>query len=52
MVLNRIDTQNNLKNSYNMNTKSKENADEIPRLHSSWGIRVMKDFTQIILNGI
>ncbi len=37
MVLNRIDTQNNLKNRYNMNTKTKENAAEILRLHISFG---------------
>lgn len=37
MVLNRIDTQNNFKNSYNMNMKTKEKVAEIPRLHISFG---------------
>ena len=37
MVLKGVGTQNNLKNSYNMNTKSKEKVAEIPRLHISFG---------------
>lgn len=36
MVLNRFDTQNNLKDLYNMNTKMKENGARIPRLHISF----------------
>ena len=36
MVLNRIDTQNSFKNSYNMNMKIKGNMAEIPRLHISF----------------
>ena len=37
MVLNRIDTQNSIKNLYNMNTKTKENVAEILRLHIPFG---------------
>ena len=37
MVLNRIDTQNRIKNLYNMNTKTKENVAEILRLHIPFG---------------
>lgn len=37
MVLNCIDTQNNTKNLYNMNTRTKEKVAEIPRLHISFG---------------
>lgn len=36
MVLNQTDTQNNFKNLYNMNTKTKKNMAEIPRLHISF----------------
>lgn len=36
MVLKRMDTQHNLENLYNMNTKTKENAAEILRLHISF----------------
>lgn len=36
MVLNHIDTPNNNKNSYNMNTKTKEKAAEILQSHSSF----------------
>lgn len=37
MVLKDVDTQNSIKNLYNMNTKTKENAAEILRLHISFG---------------
>lgn len=37
MVLNRINTQNSIKNLYNMNTKTKKNVAEILRLHISFG---------------
>lgn len=37
MVLKRSDAQNNFKNLYNMNTKTKEKVAEIPRLHISFG---------------
>lgn len=37
MVLKGVDTQNNLKNLYNMNMKTKEKVAEIPRLHISFG---------------
>lgn len=37
IVPNCIDTQNNLKNLYNMNTKTKEKGAEILRLHISFG---------------
>jgi len=36
MVLNRIYTPNNLKNMYNMNTRTQGNAAEIPQLHISF----------------
>lgn len=36
MVLNCIDTSNNDKNSYNMNTKTKEKTAEIPQSHLSF----------------
>ena len=36
MVLNHIDTPNNNKNSYNMNTKTKGKAAEIPQSHLSF----------------
>ncbi len=36
MVLKHIYTQNNFKNMYNMNTKTKENVVEILRLHISF----------------
>lgn len=36
MVLKRIYTQYNLKNVYNMNTKTKENVVEILRIHISF----------------
>lgn len=37
MVLKEVDTQNNLKNLCNMNTKTKEKVATIPRLHISFG---------------
>lgn len=37
MVLKGVDTQDNLKNLYNMNMKTKEKVAEIPRLHISFG---------------
>ena len=37
MVLNHIDTFNNNKNSYNMNTKTKEKAVEILQSYISFG---------------
>ena len=37
LVLNRIDTQNSIKNLYTMNTKTKENVAEILRLHIPFG---------------
>lgn len=37
MVLKGVDTQYNLKNLNNMNTKTKENLAEILRLHISFG---------------
>ena len=37
MVLKGVDTQDNLKNLYNMNTKTKEKVAEIPRLHIPFG---------------
>jgi|GEM_PF-4419272 len=37
MVLKCIDARNNLKNLYNMNTKTKENVAKILRLHISFG---------------
>ncbi len=36
MVLNYIETPNNCPNSYNMNTKTKEKAVEIPQSHLSF----------------
>ncbi len=36
MVLNHIDTRNTDKNSYNMNTKTKGKAVEIPQSHLSF----------------
>ena len=36
MVLKHIDTQNNLKNLYNMNTRIQGNVAEIPQLHISF----------------
>lgn len=36
MVLNCIDTPNNNRNSYNMNTKTKEKVPEIPQSHLSF----------------
>lgn len=37
MVLNSVDTLNNIKNIYNMNTKTEENVAKILRLHISFG---------------
>ncbi len=36
MVLKHINTQNNFKNMYNMNTRIQGNATEIPPLHISF----------------